>query len=398
MALNIRRAGDADYPKRIRMLVAGPPGAGKTLFASTAPNVLYVNAEGGMMSVVDRQPNYHTLTHSSELMELRMALEQSPEVREKILGAPVDTIVLDTIDEIARILVRERLETTKKDVLAIADWGWLGDQLRGIVRGFRNQDVNLIINVHLKSTEDSESGRTIVSPAIQGAMGDEIPGYVDLALKLVARSMTRVTPDGQGIREVVRYFQTYPDLQHPWIKDRSGKLPLEFPVNFQDDWKRLDAMIYGPGTPLPAEQQTVVPVTVPAAIATPPAVVDTPAPVLPEEATTQTDVESPAETPQPEPQPVVVDTPVGPVDSATGEVLETERPLPPVEDDPHPPLPEAKKPQPKTEKPPAQQEGPPWTCQKCGNEFDNPDQRDLSLIRFRALLCNPCFVEAKKKR
>lgn len=395
MALDIRRAGDADYPKRIRLLVAGPPGSGKTLFASTAPNVLYVNAEGGMMSVVDRQPHVLDLRNSGQLMELRMALDQEPDVQEKIIGTPVDTVVLDTIDEIARILVRERLESTKKDVLAIQDWGWLGDQLRGIVRGFRNLDINLIINVHLKTSEDSESGRTIVSPAIQGAMGDEIPGYVDLAVKLVARSMTKMV-DGQGIREVVRYFQTYPDIQHPWIKDRSGKLPLEFPVNFSDDWKRLDAMIYGPSTVVPPEQQVVVPVQVPSSLAATAApAIEKEAALLepsrvPESERASTDVQAPAETPQP----VVVDTPSGAVDTTTGEIVAPERPLPPAEDDPHPPVKEPK--QPKAAKP--VDEGPPWTCAACGNEFDNPDQRDLSLIRFRKPLCNPCFVEAKKKR
>ena len=29
----------------------------------------------------------------------------------------------------------------------MADWGWLGDKLRGIVRTFRNLDMNVILNV-----------------------------------------------------------------------------------------------------------------------------------------------------------------------------------------------------------------------------------------------------------
>jgi hypothetical protein len=205
------------------------------------------------MSVTDRQPAVIDVSGSVELTELLRTLEQAPAVREKILGVPVDTVCIDTIDQLARILIEERLSDQRKETMAIQDWGWLGDQLRGIVRGFRNLPMHVIMNCHVKSQEDSDTGKVTYKPAIQGAMGDEIAGYVDLAVLLTARPRT-VVKNGQNIRELARIMQTFPDAQHPWIKDRSGKLPMEFTIDLDTDFKRLDALVFAD---LPAEAPEV---------------------------------------------------------------------------------------------------------------------------------------------
>lgn len=365
-SLNVRRVGDDDWPRHIKMLLVGNTGAGKTRMSSTAPNVLYLNAEGGMMSVRDRQPAVIDITTVSALLEAKMALDQEPSVREQLIGFPVQTVVVDTIDEVSRILMRERVESQKKESPAIADWGWLGDQMRGILRGFRNLDLNLILCCHVRSSEDSESGRTVYNPAIQGAMGEEIAGYVDLAVLLRARRRTRLV-DGQAVEEMVRFLQCAPDLQHGWIKDRSGKLPAEFEVNLDDDFKRLDALIYGD----PAEELRQIATDL-AKDKDPPA-----------KRRTKTKVEEPLKG-------TVVDEPDAPAEVAEPEAPEpASKPAPP----PKAQEPEVSVPEPKAA---AQTEdGPPWVCADCETVFSDRDQADISFIRYRRRLCNACFRAAK---
>jgi hypothetical protein len=239
----------------LKLMIAGPPGVGKTLFASTFPNVCYADAEGRLLSVRKRDVKAVKISSVGVLDELRAALAQSPEVRAKVLGAPVDTIVLDTVDEIARLIIKERLRAEKRETMAMADWGYLGDTLRAMLRGFRNLPMHVLLNVHLKASEDSETGRVYWKPAIQGQVGDEIAAYVDESLLMVARPMN---DPKTGERIISRHLQTYPDPSHDWVKDHSGTLPQEFPVDFQTDYERLAKLIFG-DIPDPASQPSPSP-------------------------------------------------------------------------------------------------------------------------------------------
>jgi hypothetical protein len=239
----------------LKLMIAGPPGVGKTLFASTFPNVCYADAEGRLLSVRKRDVKAVKIASVGMLDELRAALAQSPDVRAKVLGAPVDTIVLDTVDEIARLIIKERLKAEKRETMAMADWGYLGDTLRAMLRGFRNLPMHVLLNVHLKASEDSETGRVYWKPAIQGQVGDEIAAYVDESLLMVARPMN---DPKTGERIISRHLQTYPDPSHDWVKDHSGTLPQEFPVDFQTDYQRLAQLIFGDDT-TPASQPSPPP-------------------------------------------------------------------------------------------------------------------------------------------
>jgi hypothetical protein len=228
---------------RIKALLAGPPGAGKTLLASTWPNVLYADLEGRLLSVRNRDVKATRIESLSDLEQLATVLDQLPDVRQHVLGFPVETVVLDTVDELARLIVKERLRSERVDAMRIQDWGYLADTLRNLLRGFRNiADLHVIFNVHLKTIEDSETGRVEYRPAIQGAVGHEIAEYVDEAWLLSARP---VLDQKTGEKKVMRYLQTYPDAQHDWIKDHSGALPMEIPLNFADDYQRISDLIFG---------------------------------------------------------------------------------------------------------------------------------------------------------
>ena len=281
MSLQVKVTGAPEYGRFIKALICGQPGAGKTLISSTFPEVFYASAEGGLMSVASRNLPYIDIKQTDDLLALLEILKQKPEVRARMLGRPVSTIVIDTIDEIQKMLARERLQSTHQPQMQQKDWGWMGDQLRNIVRGFRNlEDLHVVFTCHLASKEEGDSGRMFIMPAIQGAMGGEIAGYVDLALLL--RSETTVTMvDGESRRSTRRVLQAVPDSLHDWIKDRSGKLPPEVEVNFIDDFDRIAKLIYGAPAavaPLPdGEALEPEPAQAPAAPAAEPEAVEPPA-------------------------------------------------------------------------------------------------------------------------
>ena len=75
MAFKVRTTGASDYGRYIKMLVAGNPGAGKTLLASTALNPIYASAEGGLMSIADKGLPYVEIEKIDDLLELKQMLK-----------------------------------------------------------------------------------------------------------------------------------------------------------------------------------------------------------------------------------------------------------------------------------------------------------------------------------
>ena len=254
MPVVTKKAGSEEYGRWIKALIVGGPGSGKTLISSTFPNPYYANAEGGLMSVADRGVPFTEIRQISDLDELRTFLELPPDLREASLGVPVDTVIIDTIDEVQRILIRERIESERIPQLRIQDWGWLNEQMQSVLRGFRNLDMNVVFTCHSKDMQDDES-RVVYKPALQGAIASDVPGYVDLALLLTSQSKT-VIVENEARRVTVRYLQTYQDPQHPWVKDRSGKLPGMIEVNFEDDYQRIHDTIFSATVP---ESSVVLP-------------------------------------------------------------------------------------------------------------------------------------------
>ena len=411
MAIQVNRAGQDDYGSAVKMLVVGDAGSGKTRTSSCWPDPLVLNADGGLMSVADRETPNITIKETGTLGEVLLALQQPADVRRQVLGVPVKTVVLDTVDEIARMFVRERLASERKEALAIQDWGWLGDQLRGMVRAFRNLDMHVIFNVHAKTQEDSETGRSFVKPGIQGAMGDEIAGYVDIAVLLQARPVVTVI-NGQNQRVIQRFMQTYPDPMHPWIKDRSGKLPQEFPINFDDDFDRIDALLFSESrkravadlkaigaqlTPeeAPAPEEEVVPApeaakpkraakkaaaVAPEPAPEPPAPEPAPEPPAPDPESGPEPQPVPTPEPQPEPAPEPAASTPGPeATEAEGEAGDevTRHPEGTYDDSP---------------------DAVPADCPKGYGCIIDKDMADLSYIRHRRPMCRSCFAEAKKKK
>lgn len=369
--VKIQRTGAADYGQFIKALICGNPGSGKTLISSTFPNPLYASAEGGLMSIADRNIPYVKIESSQDLLAVKHAVDQVPSVREQLLGFPVDTVVIDTIDEIQRILIRERLEETKRDSMSLPDWGWLGEQMQAIIRGFRNLDLNVVITCHLKEVQDNESGRVWFEPGLQGAIGKQISAYVDLALLLKSQTRTKIIDNvAQSVQE--RQLIALPDVSHEWVKDRSGKLPPAIEVTFTDDYARLSEMIFG-GINFP-EQPAAEPV-----------VVD----------------EFPAFDPgaAPEPEPTVVASEPALVEVTGGETVENS-PEPAGQNGSASPEPEAVPEPTVVEISSADAEVPQKevkVCTECGQEVSD-DQADLSRIRFRKVLCREHHMSAKRSR
>lgn len=392
MALTIRRTGSEDYGQHIKALIFGDPGAGKTLISSTFPNPFYASAEGGLMSIADKNIPYTDIKTLADLRELKNSLDQTPEKRAEILGTPVDTVVVDTLDEVQKIMMAERLKATKNSAMQQQDWGWLLEQMRGLIRGLRNIPINVVFTCHLKEVSDGESGRTWYKPSLQGAISDDVPGYVDLSLLLQTSSEKEVV-EGKLVEVQKRHLITVPNAKYGFLKDRSGKLPREIEVNFEDDYERIRSTIFdGINIADGVEYEVETPQ---------PALTTEPEPVSIEEAevvAVETKVEKPkAKTSKSAPKETVKPA-VSTAPAVKVEPQQADKTLDAPEKETtkdgvvvRNKLPEGVVPQPKGH-------GTNIYCTMCGGEVETEQRAEFSRIRHRRILDDACYESETAKQ
>jgi AAA domain len=400
VALKIQRTGASDYNRHIKLLVCGDPGSGKTLLSSTFPNPIIASAEEGLMSIADRNIPFVKVDAWADLIALKNILKQDKEVREEQLGFPVETVVIDTIDEAQDVLIREYLLKQKKSALqGWDDYGYIKDQTNGMIAAFRNLDMNVVFTCHLKETSD-DTQKVWLKPAIVGGAGDTLGGKVDLALVLDSQMVSEMQ-NKELVTVDRRVLITRRSQRLPFVKDRSGKLPAEFVVNFDDDYQRIHDLVYANvgsltestsfeiDEPTPkvekleekVEEEKPKPRKAAAKKAAEKVTEDQEAPDPVSEVVDAPEAET---TPEPQPEPegtdVAAEAPESPVEApvADGDVTPRNK------------LPEGVTPDPKGY-------GTSIFCVNCGGEVESVDQAKYSQIRFKGKVYDrPCFDEKKR--
>lgn len=246
MPFNIEMTGAEDYQRTVKAAICGYPGAGKTLFASTAPQVFFVffRDQPRIMSIADRyMPHTKLVNKYDESGRLETPIwETLAEVIEYLRSGKGDykSVCIDTGDELFQAM-KEGRKAANRGKFAIQDWGWIGDMYREIINGVIDLPMNVIINYHLKTTQEGEDGEVIREIALQGQAKDEVAGWFDIVG--VIDSWEEDTDDGKVVH---RGILTDTTPKYPFVKDHSGKLPRVFELseNFVGDFARMSDLIY----------------------------------------------------------------------------------------------------------------------------------------------------------
>ena len=260
MTIEFALTGKEDREGPTKMAVAGFAGAGKTLFASTAADPLFIffREHPRIKSIANRSiPHVKFVNHvdpdgkmvqsvQEQLFHLLAFFEMTEEAKQ------YKTIVFDTGDEMFQALKEGRriLNNGKWDG---GDWGWLGDTMREIMGAFIDLPQDLIVNFHLKrSQEDDFSYREF---ALQGSSKDEAPGWFDIVGVLESY-------DGQtetGERFTQRALLTRSSPSYPFLKDHTFALPQYFELSrdFVGDFPKLLEVLKNPDLVPKSEREVI---------------------------------------------------------------------------------------------------------------------------------------------
>jgi phage nucleotide-binding protein len=212
MAINLKRTGGLSA-NGVKLLVYGQAGAGKTSLIRTLPKPVVLSAEGGLLSIQDADIPFIEITSMEELQEAYMWCRDSEEAKD------FETIALDSISEVAEVVLNHELKTNKDGRAA---YGELNTQMTGLIRAFRDlPSKHVYFSAKLEKSQD-EMGKLLYNPSMPGkSLTQSLPYFFDEVLAL------RVERDSDGINQ--RAIMC--DTDGLWLaKDRSGKLePWEAP-------------------------------------------------------------------------------------------------------------------------------------------------------------------------
>lgn len=197
----------------VKTCLFGGSGVGKTRLLSTAPNPLILSAEKGMLSLRKEKVAYIDVGNYKSLTEAYQWVMSSGEARK------FDTLALDSLSEIAEVVLGEELKKTSDGRRA---YGETQQQMYRLIRNFRDIDGKNIVMVAKEMLIDVGLTKCAAPIMPSEKLQAQTPYFFDLVLHMYVGSDPAT---GQ------RFTALHTQSSMQWVaKDRSGTLdPIEYP-------------------------------------------------------------------------------------------------------------------------------------------------------------------------
>ena len=211
---------------RLKILVYGESGVGKTTLARTTPDqpgTLIISAEGGLLSLADQTIDYIDITAEGEPMAALAS------VYHWLAGGEhtYRWIFIDSISELAEVCLAGAL---KANADGRAAYGDLASTMRQWVKAFRDLPMHVVMTAKANRVKTADG--LLYGPSMPGQqLTQGLPYFFDevFALRVVG------DPDDGGL---CRWLMTGRDETHD-AKDRSGKLNMWEPADLAHIHSRI---------------------------------------------------------------------------------------------------------------------------------------------------------------
>ena len=206
----------------ISALIYGNSGVGKTVLAASASvveqmsPVLILDFEGGVLPLRSFYPDVDVVRAKTwkDMQNIYAEARKG--------NLEYNTIILDSMTELQKFSMNSIMERVVKedperdpDIPSMREYGKNLEQMRRIVRLFRDLPVNTLFTAHAAQETYGKAERTRTKISLTGKLADEIAGFMDLVLYLYVK-----TKNKEEVRAVLS--QQREDII---AKDRTTRLP-----------------------------------------------------------------------------------------------------------------------------------------------------------------------------
>lgn len=155
---------------KIKAVVYGASWSGKTVFGGTAPKPIFASAEGGLLSIAEKNPAFVEIKSLKDLADLLDYLKNQKH--------DFETVIIDSISEINDI-IKQEIERKTWRSMQIQDWGDLWKKIRSILRGFRDLPMHTLFIAQESNEKDEDKIEKIV-PSLNWKAATEIAYFMDI--------------------------------------------------------------------------------------------------------------------------------------------------------------------------------------------------------------------------
>jgi len=204
-------------PNAVKMLVYGDVGQGKTTFASTAPNCLFISVEAGDIALASNPHAMDPRTRIYRVNSIEMLRETFVWIKTNQYGfGDFDTIVIDSLTDVQdkvlfMVMSREEAKDPrrKKGRPQQQDWQEVTNTLRRMVMNFRDLPKHVIFtalyrNDKSPNTPGGYATSRVVRAELSPAVYKAVSAYMDFVGFLQAYPV--LGADGQPTGEMMRYL------------------------------------------------------------------------------------------------------------------------------------------------------------------------------------------------
>lgn len=182
--------------QKLKAMIYGAPGVGKTHFCASAGNVLLIDIDSGARTLVGSS-NVDVLEYVS-IEQVEAVVEYLK--RDDPAFAKYDTIAFDTITQLQMkaidSLLKKKSNTAGVPIYK-ADWDIYGEvtqRLRSLMLDFRDINKNLILTAHVKEDKDPLTDLMMLRPDLTPKLAATVAGLFDIV------GYMRI--DAKGVRQL----------------------------------------------------------------------------------------------------------------------------------------------------------------------------------------------------
>lgn len=219
---------------KIKALVAGPSGVGKTFQARFLKELrpLVISGESGLLSIAGTGIDYVDISKddNGNLIPKELRIARLMEVYKYILTdeakAKYGLLYIDSLTELSQVLydALHKEFPERKDSLVL--YSELSHKTRSLLKSFRDAPHYHVVFTCLTTVDKDDSGRRYPAFSVIGGMKDQLAGFFDLVIYI------RATADG-GREFVCNATDVIT------AKDRTSKLSPVEPANLGDIFKKM---------------------------------------------------------------------------------------------------------------------------------------------------------------
>lgn len=208
---------------KVKALIYGPPGGGKTVFAADSPTPCLLDADGtGALSLF----NHPELAVRTRVLQVRQYNQMLDVFEAYKSGDPrirdVDTFVIDTLSQLTKkhldeFIAKDKLVHESRDPVAYQrDYKFNTEAMRQLIGFFIDLDVNLVVLCHSETSKDEGSGVITTKPYLTPRLLSSMEAVFDV----FGYMQTETDKDFN----FTRTLQIMPS-RRIWAKSRIGGLP-----------------------------------------------------------------------------------------------------------------------------------------------------------------------------